>query len=49
MLGVDSVVELAIANWAAVGYLGAGPQASIGRQGGFDGFVLGLDAAESNQ
>ena len=47
--GVESGAELIIADRAAVGYLCVVPHASIGGQGGFDGLVLGLDAAESNQ
>ena len=46
---VESGAELIIADRAAVAYLCAVPHASIGGQGGIDGLVLGLDAAESNQ
>ena len=47
--GVESGADVIIATLAAVGYICAGPHASIGGQGGIDGIVLGLDAAESNQ
>ena len=46
--GVESGADVIIATLAVVGYICAGPHASIGGQGGMDGIVLGLDAAESN-